>query len=127
MSVWLTPNGAGLRSGHSGNSRLTSRGIATPIGHFPFIESHTIIGGTIITLADQIRTFVWSIPRLGRICGLIAFIGLGLLLLSNVFFSSGADGGVDPWIAGGLFCFLLWPLAVVFPWDVVRSITETNS
>jgi hypothetical protein len=126
------------------------------------IENHAITGSTVVTLMDHMRSFFWSVPRLGRICGLGAIIALCLLQVANVFLSSGADIGLsDLWvIGGGLFCFLLWSLlitnghrrlspaqkqltyeisseqiqvrdatgsALMFPWDVVRAITETSS
>jgi hypothetical protein len=125
------------------------------------IDSHTITGSTVITLMDQIRAFVWSLPRLARIGGLLAIIGLGLLLLAEAPFSTGADiGSIALWAFAGLFGCAVWLLAIasfyrrlsdaqkqlsyeidaeqirvrdsagsalVFPWEVVRSITETNS
>jgi hypothetical protein len=78
------------------------------------IENHAITGSAVITLMDQMRAFFWGIPRLGRICGLGAIIGLCLLQVANVFFLSGTDIGVsDPWVVGiGLLGFLLWPLLI---------------
>jgi hypothetical protein len=54
-------------------------------------DDRTITGGTVITLADQLRGVYWSNARLYKICAVVLVVAWLLILLPELTISSNSD------------------------------------